>query len=75
MESRPAAPSVFGAFGCTPSPNRRRDAQGVVAFVALTLLVFFLWSAWLEPAVVSERAATLLNFPNKKRGDLPVCSA
>ncbi len=46
-----------------------------MAFVALTLLVFFLWSAWLEPAVVSERAATLLNFPNKKRGDLPVCSA
>ncbi len=58
---------VFGAFGLYAfAQTRRRDVQGVVAFIALTLLVFFLWSqGWSPQWLVLIVPLTLLNFPNK----------
>lgn len=58
---------VFGGFGAYAFwQTRRRDGQGVVAFVTLTLLVFFLWSqGWSPQWLVLIIPLTLLNFPNR----------
>ena len=58
---------VFGGFGVYAFwRTRRRDDQGVVAFVMLTLLVFFLWSqGWSPQWLVLIVPLTLLNFPDR----------
>ena len=58
---------VFGGFGVIAFwQTRRRDALGLVAFVTLTLLVFFLWSqGWSPQWLVLIIPLTLLNFPDR----------
>ncbi len=58
---------VFGGFGFYAFlQTRRRDDQGLVAFVMLTLLVFFLWAqGWSPQWLALIIPLALLNFPRR----------
>ncbi len=58
---------VFGGFGLYAFFRvRRRDDQSLVAFVALTLLIFFLWAqGWSPQWLALIIPLTLLCFPSR----------
>jgi hypothetical protein len=58
---------VFGALGLLVFANtRRRDSRGIVAFVAITITVFFLWSqGWSPQWQMVLVPLILLNYPTR----------
>lgn len=65
--------AFFGVIGLfVYIRTRRRDAKGIVAFVAITITLFFLWSqGWSPQWLMTLVVLILLNFP--MRGGVLVC--
>lgn len=59
---------VFGGLGLWIYARlRRRDAQGMVAFVTVTFVLFFLWAqGWSPQWTVTLAPLILLNFPTRE---------